>query len=564
MKTEIEQIQSLLEQFRRPTPQGEEYQNRLAEEFEIILQQRFTDYFLKIRLILDLNEDIPHMTRGSAGSSLVCYLMGITDVDPIEWNIPLARFLNPYRDDLPDVDIDIPHHKQELAMQRVFDKWPTQSARISNYVLYREKSAKREAAKRLGAKGRLPKDIDYAKLGVDEQEATRIERKLMGKKRCISKHCGGVLVFDRALPKSLFRDDNLILLDKNEVEDLEHLKVDILANRGLSQLLEIDPHTRLDAYPKQDERVADLLCRGDVLGVTQGESPTMKRLFRALQPTGVEDCVFASALVRPVAMEGRRKASWFRDWSEKGIQKNAIVYEDDAIHKIMKLIGISPYEADMYRRAFAKKNEEKMMQFMARLGDHPDKHDIYEQMQSLSGFGLCRAHAVNLGRLIWALAYHKVYNPKEFWRACLKHCQGSYARWVYRNEAKRAGWDLRDLGFDNWITEDPVESFKQHGAWNSPGFLPNMGLQNLFLDKFQFAGIIAASRVFKSDAKNYIHFITLGVGEGRYVDLVVDKPVKDARDSVVVGEGQMWTKDNSNYLKVKRKNVRAMPIDQYA
>ena len=564
MKTEIEQIQSLLEQFRRPTPEGEEYQNRLAEEFEIILQQRFTDYFLKIRLILDLNKDIPHMTRGSAGSSLVCYLMGITDVDPIEWNIPLARFLNPYRDDLPDVDIDIPHHKQELAMQRVFDRWPTQSARISNYVLYREKSAKREAAKRLGAKGRLPKDIDYAKLGVDEQEATRIERKLMGKKRCISKHCGGVLVFDRALPKSLFRDDNLILLDKNEVEDLEHLKVDILANRGLSQLLEIDPNTRLDAYPKQDERVADLLCRGDVLGVTQGESPTMKRLFRALQPTGVEDCVFASALVRPVAMEGRRKASWFRDWSEKGIQKNAIVYEDDAIHKIMKLIGISPYEADMYRRAFAKKNEEKMMQFMARLGDHPDKHDIYEQMQSLSGFGLCRAHAVNLGRLIWALAYHKVYNPKEFWRACLKHCQGSYARWVYRNEAKRAGWDLRDLGFDNWITEDPVESFKQHGAWNSPGFLPNMGLQNLFLDKFQFAGIIAASRVFKSDAKNYIHFITLGVGEGRYVDLVVDRPIKYSRDTVVIGEGQMWTKDNSNYLKVKRKNVRAMPIDQYA
>ena len=222
MKTEIEQIQLLLEQFRRPTPEGKQYQDRLAEEFEIILQQRFTDYFLKIRLILDLNEDIPHMTRGSAGSSLVCYLMGITDVDPIEWNIPLARFLNPHRDDLPDVDIDIPHHKQELAMQRVFDRWPTQSARISNYVLYREKSARREAAKRLGAKGRLPKDIDYTKLGVDEQEARRIERKLMGKKRCISKHCGGVLVFDRALPKSLFRDDNLILLDKNEVEDLEH------------------------------------------------------------------------------------------------------------------------------------------------------------------------------------------------------------------------------------------------------------------------------------------------------------------------------------------------------
>ena len=152
MATELEQIQSLLDQFRRPIPNTAEYQHRLAEEFEIIIQQRFTDYFLKIRRILDLNNDIPHMTRGSAGSSLVCYLMGITDVDPVEWRIPLARFLNPNRDDLPDVDIDVPHHKQELAMQRIFDAWPNASARISNYVMYKEKSARREAARRLGAR----------------------------------------------------------------------------------------------------------------------------------------------------------------------------------------------------------------------------------------------------------------------------------------------------------------------------------------------------------------------------------------------------------------------------
>src|SRR6056300_1876132 len=424
MKTEIEQIQLLLEQFRRPTPEGQEYQDRLAEEFEIILQQRFTDYFLKIRLILDLNKDIPHMTRGSAGSSLVCYLMGITDVDPIEWNIPLARFLNPHRDDLPDVDIDIPHNKQELAMQRIFDRWPTQSARISNYVLYREKSAKREAAKRLGAKGRLPKDIDYAKLGVDEQEARRIERKLMGKKRCISKHCGGVLVFDRALPKSLFRDDNLILLDKNEVEDLEHLKVDILANRGLSQLIEIDPTRKLTDYPEEDSATSQLLCRGDVLGVTQAESPAMRRLFRAIKPKSVKDCVFGTALIRPVAVSGRKKATMFHDWSKERMS-DTIVYEDDAIDRISEVLGIDKYEADMYRRAFAKKNEERIMEFITRLCDHPRKDEIITMLQSLSGFGLCRAHAVNLGRLIWALAYQKAHNPEKFWRSCLKHCHGS-------------------------------------------------------------------------------------------------------------------------------------------
>ena len=563
MATELEQIQALLDQFRRPCPQGEEYQERLTEEFGIIINQRFTEYFLKIRRILDLNKDIPHMTRGSAGSSLVCYLMGITDVDPIEWHIPLARFLNPFRDDLPDVDVDVPHHKQELAMQRIFDAWPGKTARISNYVMYKEKSARREAAKRLGAKGRLPKDIDYAKLGIDVEEAQRIEKKLMGKKRCLSKHCGGVIVFDRKLPQSLFRDDNLILLDKNEVEDLEHLKVDILANRGLSQLMEIDSTRMIHEYPKTDELTADLLQRGDVLGVTQGESPAMRRLFRAIRPTSVDDCVFATALVRPVAVEGRKKASFFHDWTKKSVQESAIVCEDDAIEKIMKLIGVNAYEADMYRRAFAKRNEEKVMEFMARLGDHTEREQIRAEMQSLAGFGLCRAHAVNLGRLIWALAYQKAHNPREFWRAALMHCQGSYARWVYRNEAKRAGWDLRELGFGNWVTEDPVESFIEHGAWNSPGFLPNMGVRNVYLDRFEFAGIVANSRVFRRDRQRYIHFITLGVDEGEYVDLIIDNPIKYNAGSVIVGQGEKQSRDGSQFLQVKRGNIKSLPIQQY-
>jgi len=561
--TELEQIKALLQEFRRPCPDTAEYNERLAEEFEIIVKQRFTEYFLKIRRVLDLNADIPHMTRGSAGSSLVCYLMAITDVDPIEWRIPLARFLNPLRDDLPDVDIDVPHHQQALAMQRIFDAWPGRTARISNYVMYKERSARREAARRLGAKGRLPRDIDYEKLRIDVKEAERIEKKLIGKKRCLSKHCGGVIVFDRKLPQSLFREDNLILLDKNEVEDLEHLKVDILANRGLSQLMEIDSSRMIHEYPKQDAATAALLSRGDVLGVTQGESPAMRRLFRAIQPTSVDDCVFATALVRPVAVEGRKKASFFHDWTKQSVQESAIVCEDDAIEKIMRLISVDAYEADMYRRAFAKRNEEKVMEFMARLGDHPDRAAIRAEMQSLAGFGLCRAHAVNLGRLIWALAYQKAHNPREFWRATLRHCQGSYARWVYRNEAKRAGWDLRDLGFDNWITEDPVQAFQEHGCWNSPGFLPGMGVRNLYLDRFEFAGIVANSRVFRRDRQKYVHFITLGVGEGEYVDLIVDAPIKYGSGSVIVGQGEIRSRDNSQFLVCDRKNVKTIPIVTY-
>ena len=90
MKTDLENIQRLYDRFKRPVPSGTEYQERLVEEFELILNLRFTDYFLQICDIIDLTTDIKHMTRGSAGSSLVCYLLGITDVDPIKWKIPVA------------------------------------------------------------------------------------------------------------------------------------------------------------------------------------------------------------------------------------------------------------------------------------------------------------------------------------------------------------------------------------------------------------------------------------------------------------------------------------------
>ena len=121
---ELTDITRLYDRFIRQCPGTEEYTHRLAEETRIILRLRFVDYFIQICDIIAMTRDIPHMTRGSAGSSLVCYLLGITDVDPVEWDIPVARFLNPNRDDLPDVDIDFPHHRQDEVMQRIFKKWP--------------------------------------------------------------------------------------------------------------------------------------------------------------------------------------------------------------------------------------------------------------------------------------------------------------------------------------------------------------------------------------------------------------------------------------------------------
>ena len=528
MANDLENIQSLISRFKRTIPQGEEYKNRLVEEFELILNQRFTEYFHKICDIIDITQDLQHMTRGSAGSSLICYLLGITDVDPIKWNIPVARFMNPLRDDLPDVDIDFEHHQQGEVMQRIFKKWPGKTARLSNYVMYREKSAKKEAAKRLGAKGNLPRNFKYEDYDIDVQEAKRIEKKLLGKKRAISKHCGGVIMFDRQLPKSLISQDNQILLDKYEIEDLEHLKVDILANRGLSQLMEIDGVTKLEYYPQEDEKTSALLSRGDVLGVTQGESPAMRRLFRAIKPKSVHDCVFATALIRPVALSGRQKAAMFHDWSKEAVQ-DSVVFEDDAIEIIASLIDIDMYEADMYRRAFAKKNDEKIMEFVERLGNHPKKKEAMVALEHLGGFGLCRAHAVNLGRLIWALAYQKAHNPKEFWAACLKHCEGSYRRWVYQSEAHRHGLPT------------------MNGWWKN-SFIPALGVRQQWLDRVEFSGLIANGRVYKGNKGRYVTFVTLGTDYGEYIDVVIHKPFAYRDGDVIHGTGRIRHKDNSDYI----------------
>ncbi|NBO29881.1 MAG: hypothetical protein EBV10_11750, partial [Synechococcaceae bacterium WB6_1A_059] len=465
MESRYKELEHLITKFTRPIPDTEEYNKRLEEELELIARLGFAKHFLRVREILDLTKDIPHITRGSAGSSLICYLMEISEVDPVRERIPLARFMNPKRDDLPDIDLDFPHWQQETVMNRIFAKWRGQSARVSNYVTYKEKSALREAAKRYGAKGKLKRNFKLEEVVPEfKEDAERLAKKLLGKKRCISKHCGGILIFDRSVPKSLINAENQILLDKYEIEDLEHFKIDILANRGLSQLWEIEQRPLSD-YPEHDEATSNLLCRGDILGVTQGESPAMKRLFRAIRPKSKSDCTLATALIRPVATQGRRKASFFQDWSKDGFQ-DTIVFEDDAIELISEILGCDQYTADMWRRAFAKKNEEKMFEFMTLVGDHPRKDDVFMALRELSHFGLCRAHAINLGRLIWALAYQKAHNPEQFWRAALKHCQGSYARWVYHQEAKLAG-AVPSIGQGG-----EIDDLMKTGRWRSQNFIP--------------------------------------------------------------------------------------------
>lgn len=555
METRYKELETLISRFKRPLPEGKDYSDRLEEELEMLAKLGFAKHFIRVRDILDLTLDIPHMTRGSAGSSLICWLLDISDVDPVRERIPLSRFMNPKRDDLPDIDLDFPHWQQETVMNRIYRKYPGRSARVSNYVTYKEKSANREAAKRYGAVGRLKRNFELKDV-VPEfvEDAERLAKKLIGKKRCISKHCGGILIFDRAVPKSLINNENQILLDKYEIEDLEHFKIDILANRGLSQLWEIDPTMRLMDYPETDEATADLLSRGDVLGVTQGESPAMKRLFRALKTRTRDDCVLATALIRPVATQGRRKASAFQDWSQDGMA-DTIVFEDDAITLISEILDCDQYEADMWRRAFAKKNEEKIFEFMTLVGEHPKRDTVFAALKELSGFGLCRAHATQLGRLIWALAYQKAHNPEKFWKACLKHAQGSYAKWVYWQEAKLAG------AIATPVEGGEVQELSKTGKWSSASFIP--ACQEIRRPgQVEFCGLVANYRVFKSAPNKYVTFVTLGTGNGKYLDVIVPHAIGFSDSPILWGMGKLGYKDNSEYVTLyKHKKLSLQEIE---
>ena len=169
---------------------------------------------------------------------------------------------------------------------------------------------------------------------------------MIGKQRNWSKHCGGIIIWKEGIPENLILKENQLAIDKYDVEDNNWIKIDLLCNRGLAQLRELDPTTKLCDYPIDDKITSDLLCRGDVLGLTQSESRTMRKTILALQPKSMYEVALALALIRPAAADGGRKASYFREGKAK------FIFDEDALSFISQSIGCSMSEADRYRRGF--------------------------------------------------------------------------------------------------------------------------------------------------------------------------------------------------------------------
>ena len=284
----------LKKHFMRKIPDDIRYIKRLKRELKMIVEKNLAKYLIQSLDILKITDNIkeyniPHITRGSCGSSLVCFLLGISHVDPIKYGISFARFLNECRDNLPDIDFDFPYNLRDEIFIELQCKWPGKIARISNHVHYHEKSAKREALRRIGIKGFIPKGNLYnIEKGLNSEKLKLFNKEtksLLDKFKCYSLHCGGIVYYEEGIPYDLLMKDNKgilkfntiqqIISDKRDVSKEKRFKIDILSSRGLAQLNEAYTNTFKNSklsFENTDhignKKTCIMLENGDNIGLT--------------------------------------------------------------------------------------------------------------------------------------------------------------------------------------------------------------------------------------------------------------------------------------------------------
>jgi DNA-directed DNA polymerase III PolC len=475
---------------------------RLGEELVIIEASDLARYFLVVRDIARhaRHRRLPMALRGSAGNSLVCYLLDITDVDPLHFGLALDRFLHIGRPDLPDIDLDFDWRVRDEIIAHTLERYgPRHTAMVSSHLFLQPRSAFREAGKIHGLSNEqitllaqtagVEEDDPPAETASPqaEQAPPRIfplepsrwprllsdARLLLGRPHHLSVHPGGVVITPRPIEEYVpvqraAKGVPITHFDKDGIEATGLVKIDLLGNRALANVAEtlcLLPHEPCPA--KADRLYADrstlyLLQRGDTLGVNQLESPAMRHLLVQLQPRGLEDIVCALALIRPgagaVGMKGRyiqrhcngEPVPPMPACLEAVLRATygLLVYQDDALGMIRALTGLSiPATHRFYKRATKRVSEEEDRALAEEfrqlaLARGISEATIAEQWQLLTHFRrytFCKSHAVSYALLAWQCAFAKANRPQPFWAAVLNNNQGVYPRRVYVEALKRAG-----------------------------------------------------------------------------------------------------------------------------
>jgi len=494
--------------------------SRLNEELRLIKQHGLAGFFLLYRDLIELGREVaeeirgagtaraagnlpPGRGRGSSVSSIVCYLIGLSAVDPLAHGLFLGRFLNEEISSIPDIDIDFPREIRERLIERVYEKYPDRAALVCAFSTYRLRSAVRDVGKALG----LPlTDLDrIAKLSEPrsardlEQELSRIPEyairkdvapwrhlidlaeQLAGFPRHVTQHSGGMIISSIPLSDLVPMQPTampgrfLCQWDKDSCDDARFVKIDFLA-LGMLSLVEECLELIATTHPQQtpidlgridfaDKRVYGMIGKGDTIGTFQIESRAQIQTLLRTQPRSLADLVVQVAIIRPGPIIGgavspyvmrRRQADFQPTYDHPRLEPvlretlGVILYQEQVIAVAMAMAGFTAGQADQLRRAMTRKRSHEAMirlrdQFLegARAReDVPEKtaRRVFDKLLGFAEYGFPKSHAAAFAVLAYQSAWLKHYYPAEFACALLNNQpMGFYPPHVLVNDAKRHG-----------------------------------------------------------------------------------------------------------------------------
>lgn len=537
--------------FKRVCPNNVKYIERMNEEIGLLKSKNLIKYLMKAIKVQELCEDQIYITRGSCGSSLVCYLLGLSHVDPIKYKISFSRFLHRERDELPDIDFDFPHNIRNDILVKINDLFDGNISRISSFINWQEKSATRKALKCMGYNKKYSNtELRNLLKGLNDSEKERMnvmKKELIGTRRTTMAHVGGI-VFDTKTnlkPNSCYQYIDILEEDKKSISSKKIFKIDILSSRGLTILKEIYPeflYKDLEIF-EPCEKTFQLLEQGDNMGLIIAESVLMKRAFMKFKPKSFDDIAYCLAIVRPLAKLSRDNLLNTCD---------NIVYDDDIINMICKILNCDDGMADSVRRKIIKEDEPTLVMFVEAIYKSSMSMsqimEYFEIIKRITNYGFCKSHSLSYSMVVWHLAKAKANNPQKFWKAVFNHADSTYKKWVHMIEAVNAGVNINslDLSINNvsiyskTIKENrmksvenlsPYEQLRCVGYWN--GIFNNEFYPGCYFEKadeyteeepiFVFCGIIAAFRTCRTLKKEKKMGFYIGVDKGKYVDIIISE-----------------------------------------
>ncbi|MEO1442843.1 MAG: DNA polymerase III subunit alpha, partial [Chloroflexota bacterium] len=486
-----------------PYESSEQMTTQLEHELAVIQHSGLSNYFLVVWDIVRFAREhrILCQGRGSAANSLVAYLLGISPINPLAHNLVFERFLSAERQVVPDIDIDFQADRREEVIQYLYNKYGHNHAAMAcTFVTFRSRSAIRDVGKALGipplwielaAKSteryEIPDDIAGLAL-VAEDTWTRLldmVKQINRFPRHLGIHNGGMVIMGSPLSERIptepatMEDRYVVQWDKDDLEDMGLVKIDILGLRMLSLLAEAAQITGVDLeqIPAEDPKVYDLICAADTVGLFQVESRAQVSVLPRLQPRKFGDLIVSISLIRPGPIQGDMVHPYLRRrLGEEPIKyahpllKDAleetlgvILFQEQVLKLARNLAGFTAGQGELLRRALGSKDAAIRLKTFheAFINGALDKgvpldtaENVFKQLEAFGSYSFPKSHAASFAVLVYRSAWLKVYHPLAFYTALLNHQpMGFWSPAVVLNDTKRHGIrvlpvDIRHSDYD--------------------------------------------------------------------------------------------------------------------